>query len=95
MIRNVGAYSVSISYSSDALGKILLYADDECVSETVLETALQEKAASDESAKWFPKEKAANKLTEIHLTSLNGEHLIRIKVIEGSIKLGKIIIREE
>ena len=94
MVRNAGKYIVSLSYSADAPVKIRMSADEICILEKDLKAAKQCISETEDKAEWFPDEPAANGLASAELGILEGEHLIQIKAMEGSIKLGKIIIKE-
>jgi len=94
MVRNPGEYSVSVSYSADASCVVRMTAGDGCVAEITLAAAAQERPAAGEKSVCFPNEPAANKLAVAELGFLSGEHLIRIETVSGSIKLGKVIVRE-
>lgn len=92
-VLDAGEYSVSVTYCAEAPAKVRLSADGVTVFEGVLPAAAEQPQPGKEHP-LFPGEPAPNELTEFPLGRTEGEHILRLEVLDGSARFGKVIIRK-
>ena len=90
-----GAYTVSAAYSAAEPAKVRVTADGQLLFEGDLPAAAEHPAAPGEKHPLFPEEAAPNHLAEFCFGKIQGEHVFKVEVTEGTVDLGKIVIRKE
>ena len=88
-----GAYTVAAEYCAEKDVRARLAADGETVFEGVIAAAEEKAAPEGAEHLLFPGEPAPNELTEFAFGGTKGEHVLTLQVIEGELRLGKIVIR--
>ncbi len=92
-VAEPGEYTLRCTYSADESVKLRVSADGKALFEGELPAAAQERPGPEEKHPLFPEEPAPNRLKEVELGKSRGEALIRVEVLSGSMKLGKVIVR--
>ncbi|MBQ6678992.1 MAG: cellulase family glycosylhydrolase [Lachnospiraceae bacterium] len=93
-VLDPGTYSFGITYAADADVRLQLYDEEKLLTETVLPAAEETVPAPGTVHPLFPAEPAPNTLTTACLAEISGEHVLRLQVLQGSIRVGKILIRK-
>ena len=93
-VLDPGTYSFGITYAADADVRLALYDEERLLTETVLPAAEETVPAPGTVHPLFPAEPAPNTLTTACLAEISGEHVLRLQVLTGSIRIGKILIRK-
>lgn len=92
-VAEPGEYAVSATYSAEESVEVRVSAGEQVLFEGELPPAAQERPGAEEKHPLFPEEPAPNRLKEAALGKAQGEALIKIEVLRGELRLGKIIVR--
>lgn len=92
-VAEPGEYTLHGTYSADESVKLRVSADGKVLFEGELPAAAQERPGPEEKHPLFPEEPAPNRLKEVELGKGRDEAMIKVEVLSGSMKLGKVIVR--